>query len=266
MLRTDQPLSVALGAGGIRGIAHIGVLEVLTERGFRLTEMTGTSVGAIIIAFYAAVGMELPELRTLGLNLTSQHLLAWACLRRLPVSVRRRFAHHAGIIPESLERLAQASGKQLHHEVERIGLVCYDVLRRREVMFHNLMPEFPLEDAARGSAAIPGFFPSRRCEVAGTTYRLVDGGVSNGLPADRLFAAPFSPVQILAVDVSSDERGRQKHLQKVRALRTLHPQIPIEFLAPETMGKGTILSRAGELQQLIDSGRRAAEKMQSRVR
>jgi NTE family protein len=259
MLRSDQPLSVALGAGGIRGIAHIGVLEVLSERGFHIAEMTGTSVGAIITAFYAAVGMELPELRGLGLDLTSRHLLAWAWLRRMPDSVRRRYAHRAGIIPESLERLARASGKSLYHDVERLGLVCFDIRRQREVMFHNLMNDFPLEDAARGSASIPGFFPSRRCQANGETYRLVDGGVTNGLPVDHLLREPFRPVQILAVDVSSDERGRMRHLQKVNALHRQHPQIPIEFITPATIGKGTILSRSGELAQLIDAGRRAME-------
>jgi hypothetical protein len=66
-------------------------------------------------------------------------------------------------------------------------------------------------------------------------------------------------VQILAVDVSSDERGRERHLQKVNALRSQHPQIPIGFITPATIGKGTILSRSGELAQLMDAGRRAME-------
>ena len=55
-LRRDRPISLVLGAGGVRGLAHVGVLQVLSDRGFHVTEMTGTSVGALIIAFYAAVG------------------------------------------------------------------------------------------------------------------------------------------------------------------------------------------------------------------
>ena len=77
-LDRNKPLSLALGAGGVRGFAHIGVLEALAEQGFSVSEIVGSSAGAIIAAFYAAVGLSLPELREFGLNLTSQHLFAWA--------------------------------------------------------------------------------------------------------------------------------------------------------------------------------------------
>ncbi|HKP11202.1 MAG TPA: patatin-like phospholipase family protein, partial [Blastocatellia bacterium] len=117
------PLSLALGAGGVRGMAHVGVLDALTARGFRVTEIVGASVGALILAFYAGVGYDVPTLRAFGVGLTSRHLLAWAWLRRAPDALRQRFQHRAGIIPESLERLAAASGTRLHHGVERIGLV-----------------------------------------------------------------------------------------------------------------------------------------------
>jgi predicted acylesterase/phospholipase RssA len=83
-LNKDKPLSIVLGGGGVRGMAHVGLLESLIERDFRIAEMVGTSVGALIISFYAAVGLSLSEMRELGLNLTSRQLLAWAWLRRAP--------------------------------------------------------------------------------------------------------------------------------------------------------------------------------------
>jgi len=119
-------------------MAHVGVLEVLVARGFQISEMVGASVGALILAFYAAVGLDVPTLKDFGINLTSRHLLAWAWLRRAPASVRQRFLHRAGSIPEALERLAEASGDPLHHGVQRIGLVAYDLIAREEVFFHNL--------------------------------------------------------------------------------------------------------------------------------
>jgi NTE family protein len=256
-LDIHKPLSLALGAGGVRGFAHIGVLEALVERGFTITEIVGSSAGAIIGAFYAGVGLSLPELRAFGLNLTSRHLLRWALLRRLPARIRQRYAHLAGIIPEHLERLAQMSGRELHHGVERLGIVCYDVKQREEVFFHNLQADFPLEEAARGSAAIPGFFPSRRCVIAAREYRLVDGGVSNKLPVDKLFATPFQPAQVLAVDVSNLQQIRDANRAKIEALRQQHPDIPIAVLTPDLLGKGTILYRQAELQEIIDAGRRS---------
>jgi predicted acylesterase/phospholipase RssA len=268
-LSPDKPLSLALGAGGVRGLAHIGVLEVLAGRGFRVAEMVGTSVGALILAFYAAVGMDLSELRRLGLNLTSRHLLAWAWLRRAPEFIRRQFAHRAGTIPESIRRLTEASDKfaatrALHHGVERIGITCYDRNRREEVLFHSLQDDFPLADAARGAAAIPGFFPARRCVVGGRVMRLVDGGVVNRLPVDKLFAPPFTPAQVLAVDISNTAQNRAENLAKIAALRRAQPGIPVEVIAPDTFGRGTVLYRRRELQELIDAGRAAAEALLSR--
>jgi predicted acylesterase/phospholipase RssA len=260
-LDIHKPLSLALGAGGVRGFAHIGVLEALVERGFSISEIVGTSAGAIIGAFYAAVGLSLPELRAFGLNLTSRHLLRWALLRRMPTNVRQRYAHIAGIIPGHLERLANTSGHELQHGVQRLGIVCYDVKQREEVFFHNLQEGFPLEEAARGSAAIPGFFPSRRCVVAGREYRLVDGGVINKLPVDKLFAAPFNPAQILAVDVANEQSIRDTNRLKIEALRQQHLDVAIEILTPDLLGKGTILYRSQELLEIVEAGYRSVGAM-----
>ena len=253
------PLSLALGAGGVRGMAHVGVLEVLVARGFQISEMVGASVGALILAFYAAVGLDVPTLKDFGINLTSRHLLAWAWLRRAPASVRQRFLHRAGIIPEALERLAEASSEPLHHGVQRIGLVAYDLIAREEVFFHNLQENFPLADATRGAVAIPRVYPPRDCIIGEQRMRLIDGGVTNLLPIDYLFTPPFRPQQILAVDVSNRAQQRQINLAKVQALSRAHPCTPVAVLQPDTLGHATLIYRREELQSLIDSGSRAAE-------
>ncbi|QDU54743.1 patatin-like phospholipase family protein [Aeoliella mucimassa] len=55
-------LGLALGGGGARGIAHIGVLEVLEREGIFFDRIAGTSAGAIVAAAYAA-GIQLPKVR-----------------------------------------------------------------------------------------------------------------------------------------------------------------------------------------------------------
>jgi predicted acylesterase/phospholipase RssA len=254
-LKKDKPLSLVLGAGGVRGMAHLGVLEGLVERGFQITEMVGASVGAIIISFYAAVGLTPAEMRNLGLQLTSSHLLTWAWLRRAPKFIQQRFEHRAGIIPDSLRRLSATSGGALHHGVERIGLLCYDLNRGEEVLFHNLQTEFPLADATRGAAAIPGLFRPRRCRLAGRELSLIDGGMVNRLPVDKLFAAPFAPTQILVIDISNHRHQKEENLLKVQALQRQHSEIPIAIISPDTIGKGTVFYRRRDLQRLIDAGR-----------
>ena len=120
--------------------------------------------------------------------------------------------------------------------------------------------ELSLEEAARGSASIPGFFPTRRCTVAGREYRLTDGGLINKLPVDRLFAAPFNPVQVLAVDVSNVQPLRAANLAKIEALRQQHPNIPIALVTPDLLGKGTIIYRQAELEEIVEAGKRSLEK------
>src|SRR5690349_11925400 len=98
-LRLNRSVSLVLGGGAVRGLAHVGVLEVLTENGMSIREIVGTSVGALILAFYAAVGMDLPDIRAAGLGLKSYHLLAWALLRHAPASLLNRLGKYAGEIP-----------------------------------------------------------------------------------------------------------------------------------------------------------------------
>ena len=51
---TDEKFSIALGSGGARGLAHIGVLKSLEKSGIKIEAISGTSMGAIIGAFFAA--------------------------------------------------------------------------------------------------------------------------------------------------------------------------------------------------------------------
>ena len=53
-LRQSQKLGLALGGGGARGGAHIGVLKVLEEEGIPVGCVAGTSIGAVVGALYAS--------------------------------------------------------------------------------------------------------------------------------------------------------------------------------------------------------------------
>ena len=57
-------VALALGSGGARGYAHIGVIQVLEERGYDIVSIAGTSMGAVIGGLHATdlktrVGLEL---------------------------------------------------------------------------------------------------------------------------------------------------------------------------------------------------------------
>jgi predicted acylesterase/phospholipase RssA len=257
-LNPDLPLSVVLGAGGVRGLAHVGLLAELEAHGFHITEMVGTSVGALIIAFYAAVGLDVEELRRAGCELRSSHLLWWALLRRTSKPFQLRFSHRAGGIPGYLGRLSRTSFSPLHHGVQRIGLTAYDMIRREQVLVHSDAPLTDLSAAARGAAALPGFFPGMRCQGVDRPLELVDGGIVNRMPLDALLEPPFSPAQILVADISGNARDRSENAAKVEALRPRFGGIPIVMTSPETLGGGTVMYRAGTQAEFYDGGRRAA--------
>jgi NTE family protein len=58
----DTPFTLVLGGGGMKGLAHIGVLQALLERGHRPTRIIGSSVGALVGAAWAGgMGIALPQ-------------------------------------------------------------------------------------------------------------------------------------------------------------------------------------------------------------
>ncbi len=242
----------------MRGLAHVGVLEALAEKGYRISEIVGTSVGAVVLTFYAVLGMSLQEIRSAGLSIKSSHLLWWSALRHAAPAVRDRYGRFAGIFPEYIGRLAHADFSQLHHGLERVGIVVYDKREGRQIVCDSRRPALRVEDAVRGSAALPGLFPPWKCEAEGQIRHLVDGGVQNRLPVDVLFSPPFQPQQILAVDISSKPEYREQNLRKVDQLRQQHPSIPIQVLCANTVGGATVLYRSRYLEGLVNSARQDA--------
>ncbi len=253
-----RPTTVLLGAGAVRGIAHIGVLSALTAGGFRITELAGTSAGAIVTAFYGAVGLDLESLAAAGLGLRSRHLLAWAILRRAPAPIRDRLLGLAGDIPLHLGRLDTLS-PCLHHGLARIGIVSYDLLSKTQVMWHNERPIVPLRDAVRGSAAIPGLFKPLRCSGDGGEFLLMDGGAHDRLPVHLLFAPPFEPAQVVAVDVSNSEADRAENLAALNALRRQFPDVPIDCVCVDTLNGRSLVYGSSYAADMLELGRRAAE-------
>ena len=54
----DKRLSLVLGSGGARGLAHIGVIRWLEEKGFEIASISGCSMGALIGGIHAAGKLE----------------------------------------------------------------------------------------------------------------------------------------------------------------------------------------------------------------
>ena len=66
-------ISLALGAGGAKGISHIGVLRQREKHGFRVRAIAGTSFGGVVGALYAA-GYPMDELEEIFASVDQRHL------------------------------------------------------------------------------------------------------------------------------------------------------------------------------------------------
>ncbi len=176
-------VALVLGSGGARGLAHIGVVEVLCEADVDVVAVSGSSMGALVGGLHAAG--RLGEYTEWALQLTRLDIV-----RMLDVTLSK-----PGTIRG--ERIFRMVGELLRDvRIEDLDIpftaVAVDLLSNREVWFQ----EGSAELAIRASAAIPSFF----VPVVLDDRVLVDGGLLNPVPvapvaavhADRIVAVTLS--------------------------------------------------------------------------
>ena len=152
-------LGLALGAGGAKGYAHIGALQVLEEAGYVVDCVGGASIGAIVGA-YVALGMSAAEIdRTLRDAFTPDTV---ADVFSLSLS-----GHSTGL--ETITRIFRETTAERSFDETLIPLVCMAV----DLTEGTSAPlrEGPIWEALLASTAVPGMFPPHEREG----HRLVDG-------------------------------------------------------------------------------------------
>ncbi len=180
-----REVTLALGAGGARGLAHIVALEALDELGVRPAAISGCSMGAIIGAAYAA-GMPARALRSFVLASFRQRPRVIAKLLEARVGKLSQLINRAGLGNPVLvdgERLLDLFWPEAvpdRFEDLRIpfSAVATDFHMRSEV----LLSSGPLTPAVGASMAIPGLV--RPVTIAGQV--LIDGGAVNPLPYEHV--------------------------------------------------------------------------------
>ena len=75
-----KKIGLALGGGGARGICHIAFLEALDEMGIKIAMISGTSIGALTGAFYAA-GLKGSQIRDLLNNIRFKDIIEMVDLK-----------------------------------------------------------------------------------------------------------------------------------------------------------------------------------------
>lgn len=160
-------IGLALSGGGVRGLAHIGVLQLLEESKIPIAYLAGTSMGGIIAGLYAA-GISAQELRELGLHTNILEMLT-------------PDPHHYGLLGH--KKIRKFLIKVLGSEEITFGdlqipvtVIATDV-ETGELIALN---DGPLIPALLATSSFPFVFgPVRHCD-----RWLVDGGLLNNYPID----------------------------------------------------------------------------------
>lgn len=185
-MQEKKNVALVLSSGGARGIAHIGVIEELEARGYNITSVSGTSIGAVIGGFYAAGKLK--------------EYADWVCSLG-PVNV-------FNLIDVSFSTKGVIKGKRVFKKMSEwmegvtfedlnipFSCVAVDLKNRKEVVFES----GDVLQAVRASVAIPGYFEP---QVIDDVF-LYDGGIINPIPINRVRKNEGD--MVVAVDLNTFE-------------------------------------------------------------
>ncbi len=211
-------LAVVLSTGGFGGIAHLGVLKRLEEEGIRIDILVGASAGALVSAYYAALGDPLETLiedaaATTLVRLGAMALHLWGF--RVPPGEALQHCEH---LSRRLLALDAVRFDSLRGPVGALGVLAFDWKRLRAFFSCTGSHEtgsVSVGHVVRGSASVPLVFPPKRVHLPGRTCLLSDGGLVRSLPLEWAFAPPLSATHVLAVQLPTLRRHLD-HLLPVR--------------------------------------------------
>ncbi|MDJ0711750.1 MAG: patatin-like phospholipase family protein [Woeseiaceae bacterium] len=167
---TKKTVSLVLGSGGARGLAHIGIIHVLEERGYEIRSIAGCSVGALIGGIYAAGKISEYEEWVRGiskLDMVNMMDIAW---------------EGGGLVrgDRIIQKMIDLVGdRQIEELPIRFTAVATELDSGREIW----LSKGPLFDAIRSSCSLPLFFTP--VKFGGNL--LIDGGVVNPVPIAPTF-------------------------------------------------------------------------------
>jgi len=181
---TPPKIGLALGSGGARGWAHLGVLRRLNELGLPVHCVAGTSIGSIAAALYASGSLGTME------DLAAQ--LDWKQVAQLFLEVN--FPRSGLLTGKNFMRLLKSVIRT--HAISSLSIPYAAVATDLETEKEVVLQSGRLLDAIRASIGIPGIFTP----VLLDGHHLVDGGLVNPLPVSvcRSMGADF----VIAVDIN----------------------------------------------------------------
>lgn len=246
-------VGLALGGGGAKGAATIGVLKAIEEAGIKVDFIAGTSIGAIIGGLYAS-----------GVSLSTIEELFYSQEFRTILNGR-------GMENQFEELLTEYGCKQFPDTRIPFRCVAADYDELEEIVFSS----GSLSKAMRASMSIPVVYKP----VEWNGRRLVDGGLVNNLPVDvvRNMGADI----VIAVDLQQGEESEfdipmRKLLGEGPLSRWLHKRPDVKrhrmnkeladiYIQPDLRGFGVASFDRYYCEEMTDRGYEEAKGMWSQL-
>jgi NTE family protein len=181
-----KSVSLVLGSGGARGYAHIGAIEEIVKRGYEISAISGSSMGALVGGLYAC--KKLNDYKEWVLTLDFLDVIKLLDISFAP----------SGLIKgdKVFEKLESMIDDTLIEELNiPYTAVATELTTQKEVWFQK----GKLIDAIRASIAIPTFFTPKK--IKGKIF--VDGGIVNPLPIAPIMSQ-MSDI-IIAINLNSNK-------------------------------------------------------------
>ena len=167
---TNKTISLVLGSGGARGLAHIGIIHWLEENGYVVRSISGCSIGALIGGVHACGKLDVFEEWVRAISKVD-------IIRLLDFSWGKQGLVEGERIIATLRELV--GDRQIEDLPIKYTAVATDVQREKEIW----LKRGPLFDAIRASISLPLFFTP--FEKNG--MKLLDGGILNPVPIAPTF-------------------------------------------------------------------------------
>src|ERR1700744_3295641 len=233
---SSQPrVALALGSGGARGYAHVGVIHELRDRGYQIVGIAGSSMGALVGGLQAAGRLD--EFADWAGSLTQR-----AILRLLGPSIPPAGGVRAEKILDVVRDILGAA------TIEQLSIpytaVATDLLAGKSVWLQR----GPVDEAIRASIAIPGVIAPH--VVDGRL--LADGGILDPLPmapiaavnADLTIAVSLSGSETLA-DAEPEPRPTTEWLNRMLSSTSALLDSPTARAVLDSPTARAVLSRFG---------------------
>lgn len=266
MTQTKKKIGLALGSGGVKGLAHIGVIKVLEQNDIPIDYIAGTSAGALIGAGYAY----LKDINRIEQIALSTH---W---KKALVLVDPTWKSGGLIGGKKVEKLIKEWLGEIDFAKLKIPLmiIATDLISGKEISLN----QGDIIKAIRASSAVPPVFKPVEYE----NYWLSDGGLSNPLPANivrQMGAEIVIGVNLDSGRLSDKQNFKHTSLSKIsiRALNILRSnlaknerQLADVLIEPNVPEIGLVgwnkLFDAKQVKEIIKAGEEAAIKVLPQIK